>query len=74
MSRDLRQYARQTNFRLFMGFFLILFLVGDGLIYWLYGSGPALMGLLCLLTGSAPLILIWVVFQVIDLVVKRSEE
>ena len=53
MSRDLRQYARQTNFRLIVGFILLLFIVGDGLIYLFYGQGAALMGLICLLGGFA---------------------
>jgi hypothetical protein len=58
MTRDLRRYARQTNTGLFLGFLLILFLVGDGLIYAIYGPGAALMGLVCLLMGLAPLALI----------------
>ncbi len=58
MTRDLRRYARQTNIRLLVGFILILFLVGDGLIYNFYGRNAALFGLLCLVLGLAPLILI----------------
>ncbi|MBU1661683.1 MAG: hypothetical protein KKD28_09445, partial [Chloroflexi bacterium] len=58
MSKDLRRYARQTNIHLLAGFLLILFLVGDGLIYYLYGQGAAEMGLVCLFAGVAPLVLI----------------
>jgi hypothetical protein len=58
VTRDLRRYARQTNFRLFLGFILILFLIGIGLIYVLYGAGAALSGVICLLFGLAPLVLI----------------
>jgi hypothetical protein len=74
MSNDLRKYAKQTNFRLFVGFILILFLVGDGLIYWLWGSGAALLGAVCLLGGVVPLGLIWVALIGLDWIVKRSRD
>ena len=44
--RDLRRYANQTNFRLIVGGLLLLFIVGDGLIYIIYGSAAAISGLL----------------------------
>jgi hypothetical protein len=69
-----RQYTAQTNARLLAGGILILFVVGDGLIYWLYGRGAALMGLLCLLAGLAPLAIIWLVLRVIDWIVQRANE
>ena len=70
MSRDLRRYARQTNVRLLVGFSLLLFIVGDGLIYVFYGRGAALMGLFCLAAGLAPLLLIWLVLWLMDWVVR----
>lgn len=72
MSRDLRKYARQTNIRLFSGFLVLLFGVGIGLIYLNYGEGAALFGILCLLAGLAPLLLIWFVFVVMDWIVARA--
>ena len=63
--RDLRKYARQTNTRLLVGFLLLLFLVGDGLIYVFYGKEAALMGGVCLLAGLTPLLLIWLALWVI---------
>jgi len=72
MGHDLRRYARQTNVRLFAGFLLILFVVGDGLIYVFYGSGAALMGLICILGGLVPLVLVWLAFVLIDAVVRRA--
>jgi hypothetical protein len=36
MSRDLRKYIRQTNVRLVVGALVLLFVVGDGLIYLFY--------------------------------------
>ncbi len=59
MSRDLRRYAQQTTKRLILGAILLLFIVGDGLIYIFYGRQAAVMGLVCLLAGLTPLLLIW---------------
>lgn len=73
MSRDLRQYARQTNLCLLIGGLLILYLVGDGLIYFFYGSQAALSGLLCLCLGLAPLLLIGVCLWAMEWIVKRSD-
>jgi hypothetical protein len=74
MGHDLRRYSRQTSIRLFIGFLLILFLVGDGLIYVFYGPGAAILGFTCILIGLAPLLLVWLAFVVIDLVVKRANQ
>jgi TM2 domain-containing membrane protein YozV len=73
MSRDLRRYARQTNTRLVVGFLLILFLLGDGLIYYIYGKSAAITGLICLLAGLVPLVLIGLVLYLMEWVVKRAE-
>jgi hypothetical protein len=73
MGRDLRQYARQTNFRLIVGFTLLIFLVGDGLIYWFYGRGAAIMGLLCLVGVSLPLVLILIALWIIDWIAKQGK-
>ncbi len=70
--RDLRKYARQTNMRLVAGAFLLLFIVGEGLIYVIYGPRSALMGLLCLGAGLSPLLLIMLSLLLIDWVVKRA--
>ncbi len=74
MSRDLRRYARQTNARLLAGFILLLLLVGDGLIYLIYGREAALMGLICALAGLAPLGLIGLLLWGIDWFVKKARE
>jgi TM2 domain-containing membrane protein YozV len=74
MSRDLRQYARQTNSRLIVGFILLLFIVGDGLIYLFYGRGAAIMGLICLLGGIAPIVLILTALWIIDWVGKQNNQ
>jgi hypothetical protein len=73
MSRDLRQYGRQTNVRLIVGAFLLLFVIGDGLIYIIYGSGAALMGILCLLGGMVPVVLTILVLLLLDWIRKRAD-
>lgn len=74
MNRDLRKYARQTNIRLFLGFLILLLLVGDGLIYVIYGPQAAVLGVVCILAGLAPLVLIWAVLMLLEFIVRRSEE
>lgn len=74
MTRDLRRYARQTNIRLFIGFLFILFIIGDGLIWAIYGRGAALMGLLCLLAGLLPLALIGVALWLVERLAKKLND
>ncbi|MBP1701940.1 MAG: hypothetical protein H6Q38_1047 [Chloroflexi bacterium] len=70
--RDLRKYAQQTDRRLIVGGLLILFVVGDGLIYLIYGRQAALAGLICLLIGLIPLVLIWISLALISWLVRRA--
>jgi hypothetical protein len=71
MTRDIRKYASQTNVRLAVGAILLLFTVGVGLIWGIYGLPAALMGLLCLLGALVPIGLIWLFLGGLDLLVKR---
>lgn len=73
MTRDLRQYARQTNFRLILGGIILLYLVGDGLIYFFYGREAAMMGLVCLTAGLAPMVLIWLFLLLIEWLAKKAD-
>jgi hypothetical protein len=72
MTRDLRKYAKQTNIRLIVGGIIILFVLGDTLIYIFYGLNAALLGLLCLAGGLAPVGLIILILAIIEWVVKRA--
>ena len=72
MKRDLRVYARQTNVRLAAGALFLLFIVGIGLIYLIYGAGAASVGLLCLLGSLVPIALIFIALYGIDWIVKRA--
>ena len=72
MSKDLRKYARDTNIRLAAGAFILLFVVGIGLIWAIYGQGAAGMGFLCLLAALLPVILILAIFLAIEWILKRA--
>jgi hypothetical protein len=74
MARDLRKYAQQTNIQLIFGTILILFVVGLGLIYVFYGPAAAVFGLVCLLAGLSPLVLIAIILWAMDRFVKRVNE
>jgi multisubunit Na+/H+ antiporter MnhB subunit len=70
--RDLRQYAKQTNVRLALGAFLLLFIVGVGLIWLIYGGSAAGMAFTCLLAALVPVVLILLVFVAIEWILKRA--
>ena len=72
MSRDLRSYMKDTNVRLVIGALALLFIVGDGLIWIIYGFGAAMMGLLCMLGAFIPIGLIFLFLFVTDWIVKRA--
>jgi len=72
MKRDLRNYARQTNIRLIVGALLILLIVGEGLIYIIYGPAAAATGLICIGAGLFPVLLIVLIFSLIDWIIRRA--
>ena len=74
MSRDLRKYTTQTNFRLIAGAILLLFVVGVTLIYFIYGPGAAVMGFLCLLGALVPIGLIALFMLGLDWIVKKANK
>lgn len=74
MSRDLRKYAGQTNVRFVIGGILLFFIVGIGLIYAFYDSQAALVGLLCMVLGLAPLILIWLALWLVAWITRRASQ
>jgi hypothetical protein len=72
MSHDLRQYAKQTNIRLIIGFILVLIIVGDGLILLFYGKGAAIMGIICIFAALFPVVLIMIALWLIDWIARRN--
>jgi hypothetical protein len=74
MSRNVRDYASQTTVRLVVGALLLFFVVGIGLIAFIYGPGAAVIGLLCLLGALVPVGLIWLSLFGLDAIVKRIDK
>jgi hypothetical protein len=72
MGHDLRKYARQTNFRIIIGFIFLLCVIGLGSIYAFYGPGAAIMGLICLAGAGLPVILIGCALWLINWIAKRG--
>lgn len=70
--KDLREYAKQSNVRLALGAFILLFVVGVGLIWLIYGEGAAGLGFVCLLAALFPVILILFVFLGIEWILKHA--
>ena len=72
MKRDLREYSKRTNIQLAVGAFVLLFMVGLGLIWLIYGKGAALIGFLCLLGALVPIALILLALFGLDWIVKHA--
>jgi len=72
MGRDLRDYARKTNIWLGVGGAILLFIVGLGLVYLIYGRNAAVMGLFCLLFALIPVVMIVLFFFLFDWMMKRA--
>jgi multisubunit Na+/H+ antiporter MnhB subunit len=70
--RDLREYSKQTNVRLALGAFVLLFVVGVGLIWVIYGEGAAGLAFTCLLAAVVPVVLILFIFVAIDWILKHA--
>jgi hypothetical protein len=73
MPVDLRKYQTQTKFRLILWFVILLFTLGLGLIWLIYGRQAALLGLLCLLGTAIPIGLIVLALFGLDLIVKKKQ-
>ena len=73
MTKDLREYARNTQTRLIIGFLVLVFLVGDGLIYLFYGKGAALVGFGCILAALLPVGIIVLFLWIAERMVKNRE-
>lgn len=56
--RDLREHSRVTQRRLILGFMGLAFLVGDGLIWIIYGAEAGRLALICTAVALVPALLI----------------
>jgi len=73
VTRDLRKYATQTNKRLILGGIGLLYLVGGGLIYLIFGREAAITGVICLTAGLSPLVLAWLALSLVGWIAKRAD-
>jgi len=71
MTKDLRKYAKQTRSNLVIWFVIILFVIGLGLIWVIYGEIAALLGFLCLIGSFIPIGLIFLFLFGLDSIVKN---
>ncbi len=65
---------KQTRTRLVIGFLLLVFLVGDGLIYFLYGRDSFLMALLCTGLALMPVLLVALWLWGMEILTKRLRD
>jgi hypothetical protein len=73
MGKDLRHYTRQTQTRLIIGFLILVFLVGDGLIFIFYGREAGIFGLICIGGALVPVLIIALFLWIAERVVKSLE-
>ncbi len=70
--RDLREYSKETGIRLVLGAFILLFVVGVALVWFIYGGNAAGLAFTCMLAALFPVILILSVFLGIEWILKHA--
>lgn len=73
MKKKPRSYSQETIFRLVVWFIVILFTVGLGLIWLIYGRQAAVLGLFCLLGAGLPIGLIGLFLFGLDKITARKD-
>jgi hypothetical protein len=64
---DLRKQRRQTERNLVVGGFVLMFVVGGGAIWYLYGVGAMFAGWLCLGGGAGLLALLYGILKLMEI-------
>jgi hypothetical protein len=72
--RDLRAYSRGTFIRLGVGGLVLIFVVGNLLIRWIYGPEAVRLSLSCMFVAMIPAILIGLFLAVTSWIVKRQRD
>ncbi len=65
---------KQTTFRLIIGGILLLFIVGDGLVFIIYGPAAAISGFLCLGVGLLPILIIMGILWAMEVIVRKNSD
>ena len=73
MTRDLREYTKKTRTRLVLGFLILVFLVGDGLIFLFYGKESGLFGFVCILGALVPVLLVFIFLEIAERIVNKNQ-
>jgi hypothetical protein len=68
---NLRKHHQKTERNLILGGFAVLFVVGGGLVWYLYGFGAALTSWACLGSGVALFGVLYLILKLIELWVTR---
>lgn len=71
--RDIRTYARSTQLRLVVGFFLLLLFIGNGLIWFFYGDGAVRFALICTLLALSPAVFIAGALWIMEKLVRSTK-
>jgi hypothetical protein len=72
--RDLREHARSTQRRLILGLIAIAFVVGDGLIWIIYGEDAGRLALICTAVGLLPALLIALLLFMVGWLVRKYRD
>jgi len=70
--RDLRKYAKNTDMHLIIGFFVLLIVVGLGLVFFIWGAGAAVTGLICVGVALLPVLAVLGVVWILDYLARRA--
>lgn len=70
--RDLRKYASKTDMHLIVGFFILLIVVGLGLVFLIWGAGAAVTGLICVGVALLPVLAVLGVVWILDYLARRA--
>lgn len=68
------RHERQTQIRLIISGFLILILVGGGLVWLIYGRTEAITAILCLVAVGGVFGLLWLLLSLLERWVKDSDD
>jgi threonine/homoserine/homoserine lactone efflux protein len=74
MKRDLRKYSQQTIIRMVIWGILLIFIIGNLMIYIFFGQPAFLTGITCMLAGLLPLGAIYLVFLGLDYFLKKYNQ
>lgn len=72
--RDLRAYSRGTFFRLGIGGLFLIVVVGNLLVWWIYGPDAVRLSLSCMMVALLPAILIILFLTLSGWIVRRKRD